>query len=1055
MATYDIDTLQIEIEATSAEASKKISALRSELEQLKIATKSGAGVGSVAKKLKELNTVAETIDTSSLRSKLQDVSKAVDVISNVQRATGLSSTLNALKKIPEVTEALSSKELSKFALQIQLVTKYIQPLATEMEKVAAGFSALPTKIQRIITQNERLNSSNKKVTKSYGFLGTGISSVTAKFGIYFATFKRIGSKMAEWVTESNDYVENLNLFTVAMGDAAEEAKAYAEEVQKAIGIDPSEWMRNQGLFKQITSGFGVASDAANTMSKNLTQLGYDISSFYNISVEEAMQKLQSGIAGEIEPLRRLGYAVDQATIQQVAYNHGITESVSTMSQAQKSQLRYIAIMEQSGNAMGDLARTAQTPANAIRILQQQATQLSRALGNLLIPMLQKLLPVAQAVVEVLTEAVQKLAVLAGFELPTIDYSGLEGITSGAVDAEGALSDATDAVDELKRATLGIDELNILGDNNSSGTDSMGADLGIDLSAWDYDFLADIEKSTVNIKENLSDIVPVLALVGSTIGTWKLTSGTEKLFDLIVDKEKIDAATSGLKRFAKGALGVTIAISGIAISYDAGLDIGKAGADLGNSVKSVIGLAAAAAGGALLGSAILPGVGTAVGAAIGFTVGAVAQIIGIAIGTKEGLLESFYNSENGQVLSGIVSDIEKNIEKTANLRVLIKSLDGSIDTETLAKLETARELVNKIFTLDGKENKTAYEVQVIKGNIELLNGLNLDGISLEFDEATGKVLGTRDAILQNIDALQRQYKVEALKNHLIAAYEAEYTAKQQIAEATKNNNELNAELAQRRVELAEAEDSLLAIEMQMVEELEANKWSWFRQQQIVNEYSDALSDARSQVDLAKTALAETEAKQAESTQAIRDARDAYYEAGEAVKYLTGELEGLYASQNETTGVVGALKDAFVNLGLSADGAKEKVSDLFDEIKRRNAIENIGVSIGTMGDIPGFATGGYPTEGELFLAREAGPELVGKIGSRTAVANNDQIVDGVANGVSNANIGVINAVMAIGNMITKAVNDKETNSYMDGYLVSKALYPHNQQVAKEHGGSLVKR
>lgn len=97
-------------------------------------------------------------------------------------------------------------------------------------------------------------------------------------------------------------MENLNLFTVTMGKAADEALRYAEVVKEAVGIDPSEWIRNQGMFKQITSGFGVVADKADLMSKNLTQLGYDISSFYNIDMEEAMLKLQSGISGEIEPL---------------------------------------------------------------------------------------------------------------------------------------------------------------------------------------------------------------------------------------------------------------------------------------------------------------------------------------------------------------------------------------------------------------------------------------------------------------------------------------------------------------------------------------------------------------------------------------------------------------------------------------------------------------------------------------------------------------------------------------------------------------------------------
>src|SRR5699024_6763549 len=103
--------------------------------------------------------------------------------------------------------------------------------------------------------NSALTASNNKTAKSFGVLGTGISSAQAKFGVYLIAFRRIASVMSDWVKESNDYVENLNLFTVAMGDYAAEAKAYAEEVQAAMGIDPSEWMRNQGVFMQMAAGF--------------------------------------------------------------------------------------------------------------------------------------------------------------------------------------------------------------------------------------------------------------------------------------------------------------------------------------------------------------------------------------------------------------------------------------------------------------------------------------------------------------------------------------------------------------------------------------------------------------------------------------------------------------------------------------------------------------------------------------------------------------------------------------------------------------------------------
>lgn len=104
---------------------------------------------------------------------------------------------------------------------------------------------------------------------------------------------------------------------------------------------------------------------------------------------------------------------------------------------------------------------------------------------------------------------------------------------------------------------------------------------------------------------------------------------------------------------------------------------------------------------------------------------------------------------------------------------------------------------------------------------------------------------------------------------------------------------------------------------------------------------------------------------------------------------------------------------------------------------------------------YASGGFVNRGQLFVAREAGAEMVGTIGRRTAVANNDQITEGIAAGVSNANVDVINAVMAIGNMITKAVDEKDMNAYLDSKLVSRYMRPAMVNTDKEHGGNLIRR
>ena len=142
----------------------------------------------------------------------------------------------------------------------------------------------------------------------------------------------------------------------------------------------------------------------------------------------------------------------------------------------------------------------------------------------------------------------------------------------------------------------------------------------------------------------------------------------------------------------------------------------------------------------------------------------------------------------------------------------------------------------------------------------------------------------------------------------------------------------------------------------------------------------------------------------------------------------------------------------------DLLKEKISNVFKNIfgGTFNGLSVGGLSSALSGatSLKGYATGGFPSSGEMFIARENGiPEMVGRMGNRTAVANNGQIVDGVASGVEVANEAVVNAVMAIGQMITKAVNDKDTNTYLDGQVIAKGIYSHTERVQKDRGYSLI--
>ena len=527
----DIDSLQIEIEATSSDAASKIEQLATALTNLKSAAKGGAGLTTTTKQLQALSNAAKLINGTNLNSqKIQQFASAMNSLSTIQKASGLNSTINALKKLPDISTALDKADLGKFAQQMNQVASAMRPLATEMQKVANGFSAFPIRIQKIIQSNSSLTTSNNKTAKSFGVLGTGISSTAAKLGVYYLAFQRIANVVSGWLKSANDYIENVNLFQVSMGEFYDEAFAYAQLVGDRLGIDPSEWMRNQGVFMSMANGFGLAREQAYALSEGLTELSYDLSSLYNEDVEQSALRLQSALSGEIEPIRRLGISISQATLQEYALTHGIEESVTAMTEQEKALLRSLVLMEGAARvgAIGDFAKTLESPANAMRVFRQQVTQLGRALGSVLLPIIVQILPWVQAFVEILTDGIRALASLVGFTMPDWDTSDWgSGITMGADDATDAIDDTTKSAKKLKRELLGIDELTILEPTSSTG--SSGLDEGVSGWAsgleipniWDQHAISEIKTKADEIKamiqNNLADVTAIVSGFSLAVG----------------------------------------------------------------------------------------------------------------------------------------------------------------------------------------------------------------------------------------------------------------------------------------------------------------------------------------------------------------------------------------------------------------------------------------------------------------------------------------------------------------------------------------------------------
>lgn len=676
MDNLEIRGLEFQIKENSDSAVASLGRLEKALSSLKTATSGGAsgvrtaanqiaalnkalsGSGAVGQKLKSIAAGLKAISDvgtvkipKSLGTNMQSLGTAlsgisdgdIDKLYNVADAlrplselegAHMRSYINQLSAFPDIVRELRAADIDEFSNQMTRLANALRPFATEMQHVADGFSAMPSRIQRLITTTEKYNNTVNKGSAQTSRFGISLKSI--KTAAVMAGIRMIRQEISKAITESNAYQEDLNLFTASMGKYAKEAQEYAENVGEIMGIDPAKWMRNQGVFNTLLSGFGSVADRSYLMSKNLTQLGYDISSFFNISVEDAMQKLQSGVSGELEPLRRLGYDLSQAKLEQTALTLGIEKSVSAMTQAEKAELRYYAIMTQVTTAQGDMARSLDAPANQLRIFQAQLTQASRAIGNIFIPILQKILPIAIAVLRIVRELADAIAKLFHFKLTEIDYSGVGNLASGAEDAAAGFDDATSAAKELKKSVMGFDELNILNGNTASGAGSAGVSggSGFDFELPEYGFLNDVSKQADEVTQKLKNALPWILAIGAGFAAWKLgpklgldlqkTIGlavgifgaltlVQNILDAIVNgvtEENMTGMIFGMTLAVTGlyvalgpvAGGITAIVSGLAVLAVAFSDAEKSGWNFQNQMLAIAGILAAGVGiGILVGS----------------------------------------------------------------------------------------------------------------------------------------------------------------------------------------------------------------------------------------------------------------------------------------------------------------------------------------------------------------------------------------------------------------------------------------------------------------------
>lgn len=1084
----EIQGLEFQIVNDSTQAVAGLQNLINTLNRLKTATNGGAtGLSKTAQSIRELSNSLKGLNSGDASQKITRLTNALTALSQVGNVkisssianqltaintalTGLKWTdgdkltslanglrplselgkanmttfINQLSKLPKVIEDLEAADIDKFTQQMTALAAAMKPFADEMQKVSNGFSAFPSKIQKLITSTEKYNAFARKATSTTGKFTSGLKALNV--AAVAITFRKIGHFIAQAVTESNKYQEDLNLFTVALGQYAAEAQNYAEKVSDVMGIDPAQWLRNQGVFNTLLTGFGDTAERAQLMSQNLTQLGYDISSLFNISIEDAMQKLQSGISGELEPLRRLGYDLSQARLEQTALNLGIKESVANMTQAEKAELRYYAIMTQVTTAQGDMARTLEAPANQLRILQAQLTQAARAIGNIFIPALSAILPYAIAVVQVIREIANALANLAGFKLTEVDYSGVNSAAVGAGSLADNLDDAAGAAKKLKQYTAGFDELNVFAPNTGSGSGAgAGGAGGFDFDLPTYDFLGDAAQTRIGeIKKMIED---TLAEITTIVSGFMLAVGAI----LVVTGVNIPL---GVGLMAAGAVGLaaTVGLNWTAMSSELASTLALITGVVGGFLLALgaimafsganlpLGIALMALGGASLVSAavinwhnsdrhltdalttltgVLAGASLAVGAMLAFT--GVATGLGIAlmaVGAVTLVSAAALNWNSiPDALASPLSRVGLLVSGATLALGAILAFSGCMPLGIALMAIGATSLVSVMaLNWNGLSDEIQNVIAIITTVVSVaflaigaalaFSGANIP-LGLALLAAGAVTMGT--AIMPNWNDLSDnvQQKISMITTVVGGALLA-----------------VGAILALSGVALP------LGLGLMAAGALSLGAVATLNWDFVVNSIKKVVSVITGILSGALIVLGVLLCLSGAGV----GLGLAVLAAGLSLSYAAWTLD-----DNPITRFVRQMANSIIGL---VNGVIDAINDMFHI--QFNGLSVMGITLIPAFDIrlvdiphiPFFEDGGFPNEGQLFIAREAGAEMVGAMGRRTAVANNDQIVEGISAGVSVANDGVIAAIYALLNVVEEkdmsvVIGDNEIGHSYDRY------------------------
>lgn len=407
--------------------------------------------------------------------------------------------------VTKLNEAISKaiQSLDKLQDAFKESSKVDQSVTTDFKSLGNALSTLSGKMNSLTKSTNLFNKSANVLKDTSHFLSNAFHAL-------------VGISVGEWLSDAAasaiNFVEDMNLFNVAMGDAVDTGRKFVDTMSEMYGLDEDSLVRYAGNFYQLSDAINMPTEAASKLSLGLTKATVDIASLFNYDFDQVYTNLASGMQGMTKAVRKYGMDVRVVTLQAKALELGIQGDVDSMSEADRQALRYLVMMEQASNANSDFARTIEAPANQLRIFKEQTIALGRAIGNFFLAPLQKATQYVNGFVMALRTVISYIGSLLGV---TTDFSTNVDL-SGATDQVDSVGSAAEgATKSLKKMLAPFDELNILSQESASSGGSSGGGGSSDvLDPALAEAIAGMDNSLEKIKMRAQEVrEAILAFLG--------------------------------------------------------------------------------------------------------------------------------------------------------------------------------------------------------------------------------------------------------------------------------------------------------------------------------------------------------------------------------------------------------------------------------------------------------------------------------------------------------------------------------------------------------------